>query len=206
MHALPRLSTSVIGASAVTLGLFFLMQLLISSNYIIPEEVPSKPPIFYPKVAPVDPPPPPPDEPSEWVENTSPDLPIYETTFPSKPATPDKPDFGLFGTGSGTDGGTGGSINFGDSEAIRIVQAYTMYPTAAEQRGIEGSALVEFTVSAKGTVVDAILIEETPESYGFGRAALQALVKFKFRPRIVDGEAVTTPGMRERFQFEMPDE
>ena len=201
MHALPRLSTSIVGASAVTLGLFFLMQMLISGNVIVLDQSPDKTFKIYAKVEPrkqiVEPPP---FEPFEGI--VKPDLPEPQTPPPTKTTPMDGPDFGPIGTG----GGTGGSINFGDTDAIMVVQTHTMYPAIAEQRGIEGSALVEFTVAADGRVVDAILIEEDPEGYGFGRAALQAIVKFKFRARVVDGQTVAATGMRELFQFEMPDE
>ena len=73
----------------------------------------------------------------------------------------------------------------------------------AEARAIEGYALIQFTVGADGKVYDAKILEENPTGYGFGRAALKATEKFRFNPRIIDGEKVATTGIREKFQFEM---
>jgi len=74
-----------------------------------------------------------------------------------------------------------------------------VYPRRAQQRGLEGYVIVEFTVSAIGKVIDAIVIDSS--STLFEKSALQAVVRFKYKPQVVDGIAIDTPGIRYLFNF-----
>ena len=49
--------------------------------------------------------------------------------------------------------------------------------------------MVEFTVSAAGTVKDAVVIASEPGTV-FDRAAMRAVSKWKFKPRLVNGQPV----------------
>ncbi len=64
--------------------------------------------------------------------------------------------------------------------------------------------IVEFTITAAGTVKDPVILEAYPSSI-FNRAMLRAIVKWKYKPKIVDGVAVERTGVRVRQNFELED-
>jgi protein TonB len=94
-----------------------------------------------------------------------------------------------------------GGVNFGvsDGEYLPIVKVAPVYPARAAQRGIEGYVIVEFTVTRTGTTKDIAVVEST--SSLFDRAAVDAAGKFKYRPRVIDGEPVEVPGVRNKITF-----
>ena len=95
-------------------------------------------------------------------------------------------------------GGTGGA----DRDAVPLVRIEPDYPMQARQRGIEGWVVVEFTISTAGTVKDAEVVASEPGTV-FDRAAVQAVRKWKYNPKIVDGKPVERPGVKVRLDFEM---
>lgn len=99
----------------------------------------------------------------------------------------------------------GFSIGAGEGDYLPIIKVAPVYPRRAANRGIEGYVLVEFTVTRKGTVKDVKVIESEPASSIFHRAAIRAARKFKYKPRIVDGQAVEVPGVRNLIRFELED-
>jgi protein TonB len=99
---------------------------------------------------------------------------------------------------SATSLGAGG----GDQDAVPLVRVDPQYPPRAEQRGIEGWVEVGYTISASGTVTEAWVIRASPPSI-FDRAALTAVKKWKFNPRIENGQAVERPNMATRVVFEL---
>jgi periplasmic protein TonB len=94
-----------------------------------------------------------------------------------------------------------GGVGFGisDGEYLPIVKVAPVYPARALQRGLEGYVIVEFTVTRQGTVRDVGVVEST--STLFERAAREAASKFKYKPRVIDGEAVEVPGVRNKISF-----
>jgi TonB family protein len=82
-----------------------------------------------------------------------------------------------------------------------IVRVPPAYPARALSRGLEGHVDLEFTVTAAGTVAEPKVVAST--SSVFDRAAVQAVLKYKYKPRVVDGKAVETPGVRTRVVFEI---
>jgi protein TonB len=89
-----------------------------------------------------------------------------------------------------------------DSDIIPLVRVLPQYPPRAASRGIEGWVIVEFTITAAGTVKDPVVLESHPSSI-FDRAALRALRKWKYRAKIVDGVAVERTGVQVRQKFEL---
>jgi protein TonB len=89
-----------------------------------------------------------------------------------------------------------------DSDIIPLVRVLPQYPPRAASRGIEGWVIVEFTISAAGTVKDPVIIDAEPSSI-FNRAMLRAIRKWKYKPKIVDGVAVERTGVRVRQNFEL---
>lgn len=96
---------------------------------------------------------------------------------------------------------TGGiGLDQSDGEYLPIVKVQAVYPRRALQRGIEGYVVVEFTVTKQGTVRDPYVVEAQPENI-FDQAAIDAVLKFKYKPRVVQGEAVEVKGVRNRLTF-----
>lgn len=136
-------------------------------------------------------PPPPPDEPP-------PDMP--------------KPDFDSSVESRGVDIGMGdlnvdlnmqGTGGFSsDGEYLPIVKVAPVYPRRAQTRGIEGYVLLEFIVTKTGAVEDPVVIESQPSGI-FDRAAIQAALKFKYKPKVVNGEPVDVAGVRNLIKFEL---
>ena len=87
---------------------------------------------------------------------------------------------------------------------LPIVEVAPIYPSRALALKAEGQVLVEFVVTEAGTVRDALVVESEPRGI-FDQAALEAVAKFKYKPRVVDGKAVATPGVRNRIVFELSD-
>lgn len=141
---------------------------------------------------------------------------------PQKPPTPKEPppplespqmaQTNLDATGNNFDfsANVDGDINLAgglalessDGEYLPIVKVSPVYPRRALSRGIEGYVIVEFTVAKNGTVREPKVITAEPESI-FDRAALDAALKFKYKPRVVNGEAVEVAGVQNKISFQI---
>jgi protein TonB len=99
-------------------------------------------------------------------------------------------------------GATNIAIAASDSDVIPIVRVNPQYPLRASERGIEGWVEVEFTISKLGTVKDPNVINSHPSSI-FDRSALKAIRKWKYNPKIEDGEPVERPGVKVRLKFDL---
>lgn len=77
------------------------------------------------------------------------------------------------------------------------------YPRFAQTRRISGYAVIELTISKEGRATDIVLIEESPESLGFGEEALKAGATLIYAPRFVDGVAQEVPGVLYKYTFKM---
>lgn len=99
---------------------------------------------------------------------------------------------------------TGGfSLGVGEGDYLPIVKVAPIYPQRALSRGIEGFCVVEYTVTRQGTIRDPVVVESQCTSSLFHRASLQAALKFKYKPRIMDGQAVEVPGVQNKFTYEI---
>ncbi len=78
------------------------------------------------------------------------------------------------------------------------------YPRRAAELGIEGYAVVEFTVTTQGTVRDAVAVEQEPGSY-FGASAVRAVEKWRYQPCKINGK-VQEVRLQVRLVFELDDE
>jgi protein TonB len=94
--------------------------------------------------------------------------------------------------------GAGGA----DRDAVPLVRIEPDYPMQARQRRIEGWVVVEFTISTAGTVKDPVVVASEPGTV-FDRAAIQAVRKWKYNPKVQDGKPVERPGVKVRLDFEM---
>ena len=49
-----------------------------------------------------------------------------------------------------------------------------------------------------------VVVESQPNRI-FDRAATQAAAKFKYKPRVIDGEPIEVPGVQNKITFEIED-
>ena len=99
-------------------------------------------------------------------------------------------------------GGPGG-MNIAEGDYLPIVRVAPVYPARALSRGLEGYVDMAFTVTTTGTVKDPVVMFST--SSLFERAATRAVLKFKYKPRVVDGVPVDVPNVKTRITFKIED-
>ena len=90
----------------------------------------------------------------------------------------------------------------GDGEYLPIVKVAPIYPRRAHTRGITGYCIVEYTVTTSGAIRDPQAVDCQPEGV-FESASVKAAEKFKYKPRVVDGEAIEVAGVQNKFTYEL---
>jgi len=88
-----------------------------------------------------------------------------------------------------------------DGALINIIAVRPTYPMAASSSGLEGHVVVRFDVTAMGTVVNAVVVDSS--SSKFNRSALDAIKKFRFKPKVIDGVPQESFGLQRLFTYEM---
>lgn len=192
---------SIVIGTIITLSLLFVMQLLIvtgktaltdprerhklefvrvkrNENLNTADLTPEKPP---------KPPETPPETPPQDMDNVNPDAPTISVAPPTVTAN--------------TDIGGPGGMNIAEGDYLPIVRVAPVYPARALSRGLEGFVDLSFTVTSTGTVKDPIVLQSS--SSLFERAAIRAVLKFKYKPRVVDGVPVEVPGVKTRISFQL---
>jgi protein TonB len=93
-------------------------------------------------------------------------------------------------------------MSSGDGEYLPIVKVAPIYPRRAQTRGISGYCIVEYTVTTSGAIRDPVAVDCQPEGV-FEKASVKAALKFKYKPRVVDGEAIEVAGVQNKFTYEL---
>ena len=200
---LTRLVIGLILALAVTLSLFWLMQYLIATadrtlnddgagNLIDFVRVKRDESVKTRQLKPKKPPPPesaPPQPPTPQLDNLNPNAEKVAIR-----AVPVETDIEMTG---------GFSLGVGEGDYLPIVKVAPIYPNRALTRGIEGFCVVQYTVTRQGTTTNPAVIEDMCTSTLFHSASINAALKFKYKPRIMDGEAVEVPGVQNKFTYEI---
>jgi periplasmic protein TonB len=93
-------------------------------------------------------------------------------------------------------------MSSGDGEYLPIVKVAPIYPRRAQTRGITGYCIVEYTVTTSGAIRDPQAVDCQPSGV-FEKASLKAALKFKYKPRVVDGEAIEVAGVQNKFTYEL---
>ena len=93
-------------------------------------------------------------------------------------------------------------MSSGDGEYLPIVKVAPIYPRRAQTRGISGYCIVEYTVTKTGSIKDPVAVDCSPSGV-FDRASVKAALKFKYKPRVVDGEAIEVAGVQNKFTYEL---
>ena len=198
-----RYAFSIVLGVVVTLSLLFIMQLLIASGKAALSEPRARAQLDFVRVkrnenlniedfTPEKPPPPPevpPETPPQEMDNIDPNAPTINIAAPTVSAD--------------TNIGGPGGMNIAEGDYLPIVRVAPVYPARALSRGLEGYVDMSFTVTAAGTVTNPIVLFST--SSLFERAATRAVLKFKYKPRVVDGIPVEVSGVKTRISFQIED-
>jgi periplasmic protein TonB len=194
---IPRYGISIGIAAAVTFALLFVMQLLIATGRgaLIDERIPRV--LDLVRI-----------ERTEVVERKreKPDKPPEPQPHPELPKTSSFDDLdarlAVSMVTPDIDAAAGaGALGFGisDGEYTPLFMVAPVYPPQALVRGIEGYVLLEFTVTRLGTTKDIRVVDST--SSLLNRAAIDAASRFKYKPRVVAGQAVDVEGVTSRISF-----
>jgi protein TonB len=195
-----KIVTTTLMATAITFSLFVFMQFLISSDKVnvtvLPNDIPvvvmslpdERPPAAKP-VMELKPPmvtPPIPSPVEAPTENVGP------ATFEFAPPVI-----------STTGGFKGITLNKKtNNEATPLVRVAPKYPIKAAMDGIEGWVVLTFTINSMGGVVNISVLESEPKRI-FDKAARQALKKWKYKAKKVDGTAVEQKNLSVQLDFNM---
>ena len=93
-------------------------------------------------------------------------------------------------------------MSSGDGEYLPIVKVAPIYPRRAQTRGISGYCIVEYTVTKTGSICDPQPVDCQPSGI-FESASVKAAEKFKYKPRVVDGEPIEVAGVQNKFTYEL---
>ncbi len=90
----------------------------------------------------------------------------------------------------------------GDSAAEAIIKIMPLYPRDAWTNDIEGDVTIEFNVSATGIVEQIKVIKSTNPV--FITTSIDAISRFRYAPAHQDGVDIAASGVREKFEFRIP--
>ena len=200
-----RWAVSMLMAAGITLGLFYFMQALIATGADLDQRVSvvkivdaTMPEIELEVIEEIDKPEPIQDD-TEVVE----EVPDRQVNLS------DGPSLNIERASIEIDTGlqlSNASRSATDGDMVPLVAIAPQYPTRAAQRGIEGWCLVSFTVNGLGNVEeDSIVVVDAEPSSMFDRSSIRAAGRFKFQPRVVDGQGVAVEDVQYVFRYELED-
>ena len=89
-----------------------------------------------------------------------------------------------------------------DRDVIPLVRVNPDYPQRAITRGLEGWVQVQFTITATGTVKDPVVVNAEPKNI-FDDAALKAIARWRYNPKVENGAPVERVGVQTRLVFKL---
>ena len=89
-----------------------------------------------------------------------------------------------------------------DTDVVPLVRVNPQYPARAMQRGIEGWVHLAFTITEAGTTKDIEVIEAEPVNV-FEDAAVAAVRKYKYKPKVENGKPIERPGVEVMLAFKL---
>lgn len=198
-----RLPVSVVVAAGVTFGLFTLMRVLVELTEVKLEDTGKRKAIDFVRLK---------------RESTTE---VKKRELPSRQrpeAPPEAPKMQMSSGGPGAlsvasstpqfDTGLNlkGGLNLGpapaDTEAVPVVRVEPIYPRQAAERQIEGWVTMQFDIGPSGAVQNVRVIAEDPKGV-FSAAAVAAVKKWKYKPKVIDGKALVTRGVKVRLTFNL---
>ncbi len=200
-----RLITGAILAVAVTFGLFSLMVTLIAMGDTELKKSEGRKLIDVTM---------PDTDISEQVTERKPDKPEEPEPEPDVPPPPEfdtpdvNPDAVNTSVGGVKVGGAGGfKLSSADGEYLPLVRVQPQYPRRAQSRGLEGTVIVHVDVLPTGATENCVasngLTSKGNPTTMWDRAACKAALKFKYKPRVVDGKPQRVNGVPYQFTFQM---
>lgn len=198
-----RYGSSLVLAAVVTFGLFFLMQILIATGQKAMQDGGKTYRVEIGEVR---------RDTEVETRDRKPDKPEEPEAPPEAPDTPDmdqsEPDPNAINMsdGVGVELDISGGVGVGarsDGDYLPIVRVQPQYPRRAAERGIEGWVIVQLTVLPSGGTTDVEVIDSS--SSIFNQAAIRAAERFRYQPRMVNGEPVAVSGVQYQFTFELED-
>jgi protein TonB len=94
------------------------------------------------------------------------------------------------------------SLSSVEGDAVPLVTSLPEYPRRAAEKGVEGWVVVEFSIDSLGRVFEPRVVEGRPSGV-FDAAALRAIQRYKYKPKVLNGEGVPVSGVRQRILFEL---
>ena len=88
-----------------------------------------------------------------------------------------------------------------DRDIVPLVRINPDYPPRALSRGIQGWVIVQFTISATGTVKDEKVVDSSNKI--FDEAALKAIARWRYNPKVEEGVAVERKGVQTKLVFQL---
>ncbi len=189
----------------ISLSLFWLMQFMITNNQQAFKETDNLQMVEFVRLKrettldkkqrslPDEPPPedrpPPPKMPLQQVQQVTtqtPDFDMPNLDIPLQSARFEGSLLNGLKAGAGAIKGNGIKLS---NDIIPLVRVKPMYPMRAASRRIQGWVKVEFIITETGAVRDPQVVDAKPSRI-FDRAATKAILKWKFKPKIIDGRAV----------------
>jgi len=92
-----------------------------------------------------------------------------------------------------------------DRDVIPLVRIAPDYPPRALSRGLEGWVKVQFTITPTGTVKDPTVVDADPKNM-FDDAALKAIARWRYNPKVEGGVAVERVGVQTIIRFQLEQE
>jgi len=89
-------------------------------------------------------------------------------------------------------------------DASPISRREPRYPLEMAQRGLQGVALVMFSIDEDGRPFDIEAIYSVPHP-DFGEVSVEAVERWRYTPLLVDGEPTPREGIVTQFIFQLPD-
>ncbi|MDH3646458.1 MAG: energy transducer TonB [Gammaproteobacteria bacterium] len=92
------------------------------------------------------------------------------------------------------------SVLADDDKIVAVDRPEPEYPKKAFQKCVEGHVIVKFIITTEGTTKDIEVVSSRPERV-FEKAAVAAVEKWIFEPRVINGVAVNREAIQ-RLIFE----
>ena len=83
-----------------------------------------------------------------------------------------------------------------------LVRIDPRYPIDAVRKGLEGYVQLTFSISRIGAVEDVVVVESSPQGV-FDKAAKKALLRWRYSPKVIDGQMVKQTNQTTRLDFKL---
>ena len=91
-----------------------------------------------------------------------------------------------------------------EQEYMPLYTIPPIYPRRAQEMGLQGGTLIEFTVDPNGFVREPRVVQKTgSRSSDFDMAAIDATLEWRYAPRFVDGKPVATENVQHWLTFKL---